>query len=180
MITRLLVANRGEIAGRVFATCRRLGIETVAVHSDADADLPYVAAAGSAVHLPGNTPAETYLRGDVIIEAEGKLQMFDRDGKYPDLAKVEELIRDYDAPIDVNGKVFAHGGNPTLVGKDMSGAKDADGKFFIKEIINAAKTKGTGWIDYKWANPKTQKIDPKSTYYMKAGDVILGCGIYKQ
>ena len=42
MIQRLLVANRGEIASRVFATCRRLGIETVAVHSDADADLPYV------------------------------------------------------------------------------------------------------------------------------------------
>lgn len=40
--------------------------------------------------------------GDVIIEAEGKLKMFDRDGKYPDLAEVEELIRDYDKPIDVN------------------------------------------------------------------------------
>ena len=49
----LLVANRGEIARRVFATCRRLGIETVAVHSDADAGLPYVREADIAVHLPG-------------------------------------------------------------------------------------------------------------------------------
>ncbi|HXH79073.1 acetyl/propionyl/methylcrotonyl-CoA carboxylase subunit alpha [Nocardioides sp.] len=68
-INRLLVANRGEIARRVFATCRRLGIETVAVHSDADAELPFVAEADVAVRLDGNAPSETYLRGDLIIEA---------------------------------------------------------------------------------------------------------------
>ncbi len=68
-ISRLLVANRGEIARRVFKTCRDLGIETVAVHSDADAGMPFVAEADFAVHLPGNTPAETYLRGDLVIEA---------------------------------------------------------------------------------------------------------------
>ncbi len=68
-ITRLLVANRGEIARRVFRTCRNLGIETVAVHSDADAGLPFVDEADVAVRLPGNAPAETYLRGDLIIEA---------------------------------------------------------------------------------------------------------------
>ena len=69
VITRLLVANRGEIARRVFATCRRLGIETVAVHSDADAGLPFVAEADHAVRLPGNAPADTYLRVDLVIEA---------------------------------------------------------------------------------------------------------------
>ncbi|MBD3923772.1 HlyD family efflux transporter periplasmic adaptor subunit [Nocardioides cavernae] len=69
MIQRLLVANRGEIARRVFATCRRLGIETVAVHSDADAGMPFVAEADRAVRLPGNTPADTYLRADLVIEA---------------------------------------------------------------------------------------------------------------
>jgi propionyl-CoA carboxylase alpha chain len=68
-VKRLLVANRGEIARRVFATCRRLGIETVAVHSDADADLPFVREADFAVRLLGNTPAETYLRADLVIEA---------------------------------------------------------------------------------------------------------------
>ncbi|WP_460865565.1 acetyl/propionyl/methylcrotonyl-CoA carboxylase subunit alpha [Nocardioides pakistanensis] len=71
-INRLLVANRGEIARRVFRTCRDLGIETVAVHSDADADLPFVREADVAVRLPGNTPAETYLRGDLVIEAARK------------------------------------------------------------------------------------------------------------
>lgn len=69
MIQRLLVANRGEIARRVFATCRRLGIETVAVHSDADAGLPFVAEADHAVRLPGNAPADTYLRIDLVVEA---------------------------------------------------------------------------------------------------------------
>lgn len=69
MINRLLVANRGEIARRVFATCRRLGIETVAVHSDADAGLPFVAEADRAVRLPGNAPADTYLRIDLVVEA---------------------------------------------------------------------------------------------------------------
>ena len=68
-IRRLLVANRGEIARRVFATCRRLGIETVAVHSDADAGLPFVREADVAVRLPGNAPAETYLRADLVLDA---------------------------------------------------------------------------------------------------------------
>ncbi|MGN9813287.1 ATP-binding protein [Micromonospora sp. BQ11] len=72
MISRLLVANRGEIARRIFATCRALGIETVAVHSDADADAPFVAEADQAVHLPGNTPAETYLRIDLVLDAARK------------------------------------------------------------------------------------------------------------
>ncbi len=68
-ITRLLVANRAEIASRVFRTCRRLGIETVAVHSDADARLAYVGQADHAVRLPGDAPADTYLRADLLIDA---------------------------------------------------------------------------------------------------------------
>ena len=71
-INKVLVANRGEIARRVFATCRRLGIGTVAVYSDADADLPFVGEADVAVRLPGNTPAETYLRSALVIEAARK------------------------------------------------------------------------------------------------------------
>jgi propionyl-CoA carboxylase alpha chain len=65
----LLVANRGEIARRVFRTARLMGIGTVAVFSDADADAPFVRDADQAVRLPGTTSSETYLRGDLIIEA---------------------------------------------------------------------------------------------------------------
>ncbi|MDN5794766.1 MAG: biotin/lipoyl-binding protein [Intrasporangium sp.] len=68
-ITSVLVANRGEIARRVFATCRRRGIATVAVYSDADADSPHVTEADASVQLPGTAPAETYLRGDLVIAA---------------------------------------------------------------------------------------------------------------
>ena len=69
MIQRLMVANRAEIASRVFRTCRTLGISTVAIHSDADAGLPYVREADVAVRLPGNTPAETYLDVAVVLAA---------------------------------------------------------------------------------------------------------------
>ncbi|MFJ6126204.1 biotin carboxylase N-terminal domain-containing protein [Streptomyces griseoviridis] len=69
MISTLLVANRGEIARRVFRTCRAAGIRTVAVHADPDADAPHTREADLAVRLPGATPAETYLRGDLIVRA---------------------------------------------------------------------------------------------------------------
>lgn len=68
-IRSILVANRGEIARRVFRTARDLGISTVAVHSDADAHAPFVTEADHAIRLPGNAPADTYLRGDLVIAA---------------------------------------------------------------------------------------------------------------
>src|SRR5688572_14988713 len=69
MIRRLLVANRGEIARRVIATCRTVGVETVALYSDADSDAVHVGDADYAVRLPGAAPADTYLRGDLLVEA---------------------------------------------------------------------------------------------------------------
>jgi len=68
-IGKLLIANRGEIAARIMRTAHGLGIATVAVYSDPDADAPYVGLADEAVRLPGAAPADTYLRGDLIIAA---------------------------------------------------------------------------------------------------------------
>ena len=68
-ITKLLIANRGEIAARIISSAHALGIATVAVYSDPDAGAPYVTLADEAVRLPGAAPADTYLRGDLIVAA---------------------------------------------------------------------------------------------------------------
>jgi propionyl-CoA carboxylase alpha chain len=69
VIERVLVANRGEIARRVFATCRRLGIATAAIFSEPDIEAPFVRDADVAVAVGGRTPSESYLRADAILEA---------------------------------------------------------------------------------------------------------------
>ena len=69
MFAKILIANRGEIACRVIETARKLGVATVAVHSDADATAKHVAMADEAVHIGGPAPADSYLRGDRIIAA---------------------------------------------------------------------------------------------------------------
>ena len=69
MFNKILIANRGEIACRVAATARRMGIKTVAVYSDADATAKHVAACDESVHIGGSAPKDSYLRWDKIIEA---------------------------------------------------------------------------------------------------------------
>ncbi len=69
MFTKILIANRGEIACRVAATARRMGVKTVAVYSDADANAKHVAACDESVHIGGSAPKDSYLRWEKIIEA---------------------------------------------------------------------------------------------------------------
>ncbi|MFM8898938.1 MAG: biotin carboxylase N-terminal domain-containing protein [Burkholderiales bacterium] len=69
MFKKILIANRGEIACRVAATARRLGIRTVAVYSDADAQAAHVRACDEAVHIGGSSPKESYLKADTILAA---------------------------------------------------------------------------------------------------------------
>ena len=73
MFTKVLIANRGEIALRVIRACRELGVASVAVYSDADARAPHVRAADETVHIGASPSAESYLRGDRIIEAAQRL-----------------------------------------------------------------------------------------------------------
>jgi cytochrome c len=81
--------------------------------------------------------------------------------------------------LDMNGKILSHGANAGLIGKDMMGTKDADGKLFMKDMVETAKTKGKGTVDYKWENPKTKVVEQKSSYVEKVDGVVLGCGYYK-
>jgi hypothetical protein len=80
---------------------------------------------------------------------------------------------------DLTATMVAHPVNPKLVGKNLLDVPDAEGKLFRKEIVELAKTKGSGWVDYKYKNPQTSKIESKTTYIQKEGDVVLCCGIYK-
>lgn len=83
--------------------------------------------------------------------------------------------------VDFNGKNLADGGNPNFVGSNHMGFKDSNGKYFIKEMIQTAKTKGEGWIEYMWLNPETKNIQPKITYVkkIKGMNAFIGSGVLK-
>jgi signal transduction histidine kinase len=80
---------------------------------------------------------------------------------------------------DTNAVMLAHPKNAKLIGKNLMEIPDVDGKLFRKEIVEMAKTKKSGWVDYKYKNPETSKIEAKTTFLMIQGSVILCCGIYK-
>jgi len=80
---------------------------------------------------------------------------------------------------DMNATIVAHPKNPKLIGKNLMDVPDTDGKLFRKEIVETAKTKGSGWVDYKYLNPETKKVEANTTYVLKAGDIVLCCGTYK-
>lgn len=77
------------------------------------------------------------------------------------------------------GVILAHGANEKLIGKDIYLLKDSDGKPFVKEAVELAGAKGTGWVDYKWTNPVSKKVEAKTTFVKKVDDLIFACGIYK-
>jgi cytochrome c len=81
---------------------------------------------------------------------------------------------------DLNGKCLAHGANPKLVGKDLIGLKDPDGKLVIKIVMDLAKEKGKGWTEpVKFRNPTTDKLQTRVSYIERVGDFVVGSGVYK-
>ena len=81
---------------------------------------------------------------------------------------------------DMSGLCVAHGARAALIGKNLIDLKDQDGKYLIREMVAMAKEPGSGWIDYKWPNPLTNKIEDKSSYVEKMGNYFVGVGVYKQ
>ena len=80
----------------------------------------------------------------------------------------------------LDGKVLAHGGNPKLVGKNLTGHKDSEGNPFFEMLVTIAKEKGHGWSgSYRFLNPTTQKLEAKVMYVERVGDNWVGVGVYK-
>jgi signal transduction histidine kinase len=90
----------------------------------------------------------------------------------------------YPMVLDLKGVMLSHGANEKLIGKDLYDLQDIDGKAFVKEYIEATKAKGKSWTDFKYTDPVTKKVLPKSFYCekvsLKSGDVVACAGIYKR
>lgn len=81
---------------------------------------------------------------------------------------------------DLTGKNLAHGANPKLVGKDLIGLKDPDGKLLNKILVDLAKEKGKGWSEeFKFRNPVTDKMQRRTVYVERLGETFVGTGVFK-
>ena len=117
-------------------------------------------------------------KGVAFIKANGKEKGYaaitDRDNK-------EFHDRDlYLAVHRLDGTAVAHGTNEKMVGKNFIEMKDIDGKEYIKERVEFAKTKTSFYTDYKFPNPLTKKIEPKTAYCERLDDTVVCGGIYKK
>jgi cytochrome c len=81
---------------------------------------------------------------------------------------------------DLTGRVLAHGGNPRMVGNNLIGMLDAEGKPFVKQRIELARTKENVWLDYKFSDPVTNRIWPKSTYCERLESTAVCVEVYKR
>ena len=79
----------------------------------------------------------------------------------------------------LDGVLLAHI-NPKIIGKNLIELRDPDGKPFVKERVEAAKTTPKGWQDYKFFNPVSKKIEPKRMYWERHDDLVFACGAYKK
>lgn len=82
---------------------------------------------------------------------------------------------------DLKGKVLSHGANTKMIGKELIDLRDNEGKYFVRERVEMMSKSPTasGWQDYKFMNPVSRQIEPKSMYLQRFEDVMVGCGIYK-
>src|SRR5580658_8490266 len=80
---------------------------------------------------------------------------------------------------DRNGVNKAHGGNPAFVGRNLLHIKDPDGTEPNLLIVNMGFEQGRGWVDFKWPNPVTKRIEDKSAYVIRTDEVVCGSGYYR-
>jgi cytochrome c len=115
-------------------------------------------------------------KGVAFIKANGK------DKGYAEITNKKGQFTDRDLYLVVyqlDGKVLAHGANEKMVGKMLIDLKDVDGKEFVRERVELGKAKASFWQDYKFTNPVTKKVEPKSMYCERLDDAVVCGGIYK-
>jgi cytochrome c len=83
----------------------------------------------------------------------------------------------YVTVLNNQGVAVAHGNNPGLVGKSVIALKDVDGKEFIREMVLVPEA---GWVDFKWQNPVSKSVEPKTSYEIRVGEYVVGVGAYAQ
>jgi cytochrome c len=105
-------------------------------------------------------------RGVALAEFASSRGRFFRDGKYVYV-------------LDFNGAMLAHPVNERYAGKDFYYIQDSTGKPFIKEIVDTANNGGSGWVQYRWFNPQTQREQPKTVYFERMDNLIFCSGIYE-
>ena len=131
----------------------------------------------------GNIGSATEAKA-LVQRAVAYLKTNGPDVAFPVFSDPKGLFVDRDLYIwvaDANAdmKCVAHGVSVQLVGRNLLDFKDSDGKPFVREIYELAKTRDNGWVDYKWFRPETQKVEQKSIYFEKVGQYIVACGYYK-
>jgi hypothetical protein len=80
----------------------------------------------------------------------------------------------------LEGDTIAHGAFPVMIGQTDFNTEDADGKRYNKELVELAKTAGSGWVHYRWPNPADNRIEHKSTFIQRVGDYIVCAGFYER
>ncbi|MCX8005917.1 MAG: cache domain-containing protein [Burkholderiaceae bacterium] len=115
-------------------------------------------------------------KGIAYIKAHGK------EKGYAEITSKTSQFKDRDLYLVVyglDGTVHAHGANEKMVGRNLIDLKDIDGKPFVKERVELAKTKNAFWQDYKFTNPVTKAIEPKQMYCERLDDTVVCGGVYK-
>jgi cytochrome c len=127
-----------------------------------------------------HTPEEVQAlveRAAAHIRAVGPVQAF-ADISRPDGGFVDGDL--YVVCNSADGTVLAHGGNPKLLGKNLAGVRDAEGKQPILEVVHLGLAQGQGWLDYLWPNPEVGRVQRKMTYVLRIDDrTVCGSGYYQ-
>ncbi len=117
----------------------------------------------------------------MVKKAVAYLKANKADKAYAEINRKDGPFSDRDLYITVygmDGVVLAHGANPRMIGKSLMEMKDVDGKAFVKERVELAKTKPSFWQEYKFTNPVSGKIEPKAMYCEPLGATIVCGGVY--